>query len=467
MSPFHGGGADDDRRMSAHSKTIFIVVLLAALATVLNALVVQRIEVGVALGLIATCLLGFGVGMAVRSRPGEGSPPESPTRPVPASTDRDLDNAALASRPDGPLMTDDVILFAQDLVAATSMERFRAAITSHLPQLLGTRRVWIASRASEGRQVVVPEQGGGAPHEDLLDADGHEWTTFALRVGNENVGVLGIESRGGVKPRARRLVQVLAPMIAQAMNTANAVESLRETSRVDLLTGLATRQEGMTRLETEIKRAQRGGTTMAVLMLDLDQFKSINDRFGHAVGDAMLAVVGGTIMRTLRASDIRVRWGGEEFLIVLPETDLPRAQVVANGLLREISAVAVPTASEPIATTVSIGITISRAGETDAAGMIRRADMGLYHAKAAGRACVRVVLGDRMGQPVSPGPSPAPDAPHHDSTLPFPDRRNPNRMDRRRVQGPGRRSTDPQPGPAGTNEERVRREDHHVQTGYR
>jgi diguanylate cyclase (GGDEF)-like protein len=134
---------------------------------------------------------------------------------------------------------------------------------------------------------------------------------------------------------------------------------------------------------------------MGVLMLDLDQFKSINDRFGHAVGDAILGTVGRRIMGTLRASDIRVRWGGEEFLIVLPETDLAKAQVVANGLLREIATATVATPDGPIGSTVSIGITLSRPGETDAAAMIRRADMALYQAKAAGRACVRVVLAVR------------------------------------------------------------------------
>jgi diguanylate cyclase (GGDEF)-like protein len=346
--------------------------------------------------------------------------------------------------------------------------------------------------------VIVPDRTDGGPPEDLLGAEGREWTTFALRVDNENVGILGIESSGGVKPRVRRLVQLVAPMIAQAMANAQTVDTLRETSLVDLLTGLATRQEGMTRLETEIKRAQRSGTTMAVLMLDLDQFKSINDRFGHAVGDAMLGTVGRTIMRTLRASDIRARWGGEEFLIVLPETDLPRAQVVANGLLREIAAATVATSSGPVGSTASIGITISRAGETDAAVMIRRADMALYHAKAAGRACVRVVLGDRTGQPAAVAPSmsssgagaamyshgptglaqghghltgPGPAQGQmtgqghghgqmsgqghghahatHSSAVPFSDRRNPHRVDRRRVPSPGRRSTDPHSLPAG------------------
>ena len=347
-------------------------------------------------------------------------------------------------------MSEPLIRFAQDLVAATSLESFRRVVTAHLPMLIGTRRLWIASRTRRGRQVLVPERPDGTEPEDLLDVEGREWTTFALRVDQENVGVLGIETSGGVEPRVRRILQLVSPMIAQAMVTAQSVEALRETSLVDLLTGLATRHEGMTRLASEIKRAQRAGTSMAVLMLDLDQFKSINDRFGHAVGDAMLGVVGRTIQRTLRASDIRVRWGGEEFLIVLPETDLPRAQVVASGLLREIAASSVPTPGGAVSSTVSIGITISRAGETDASAMIRRADSALYHAKAAGRACIRVVLGDRTGNPIpmpAPVSVPAASAMHAHvqttATVPFPDRRSPQRSDRRRVPSLGRRSTDP------------------------
>jgi diguanylate cyclase (GGDEF)-like protein len=441
--------------MSAHFRALFIAASLLALLTALNAVFVQRTDVSIALGIIGIGLLCFGLGLGVRPRPSPRGEPAAAMAPPPVTTPQ-----VHAAAPPGdaesqtPEMNGAVIAFAQELMAATTMERFRGVISTHLPMLLGTRRVWIATRSRRGREVIVPEKSDGTQPEDLLDADGRDWTTFALRVDNESVGVLGIEGDGGVKPRVRRLVQIVAPMIAQAMTTAQTVDTMVETSLVDLLTGLATRQEGMTRLETEIKRAQRSGATMAVLMLDLDQFKSINDRFGHAVGDAMLGAVGRTILRTLRASDIRVRWGGEEFLIVLPETDLPRAQVVANGLLREIASATVATPDGPTGSTVSIGITISRPGETDAAAMIRRADMALYHAKAAGRACVRVVMGDRTGQPVpASSGNLAPSGPaaahagthtHRSSSLPSSDKRNPNRSDRRRVPSPGRRSTDPQ-----------------------
>ena len=179
-------------------------------------------------------------------------------------------------------------------------------------------------------------------------------------------------------------------------------------------------------------------------MLDLDQFKSVNDRFGHAVGDAMLAVVGRTIMRTLRGSDIRVRWGGEEFLVALPETDFPRAQVVANGLLREISAATVATVERPSASTVSIGITISRQGETDTAAMIRRADTALYHAKAAGRACVRVMLrATAQARSLSVATAAAGICRHRSDIAVFRARRSPQRIDRPRVPSSGRRRIEP------------------------
>jgi diguanylate cyclase (GGDEF)-like protein len=430
--------------MTAPFKALLVLVAVLAIATLFNALSVQRVELAVGLGAVAGLLIGIAVGVAMRSR-GAALPP-SDGSPTPSALD--LKGPSRQAAPDAgsadtAVADDGVVLFAQELMGASTTERFRRVIATHLPSLVGTPRVWIAGRVRSSRQLLVPERAEGSS-DDLVDADGREWTTFGLRVDNETVGVLGIESHGGLAPEVRRVIRRVSPMIAQAMTTAQTVDALRERSLVDLLTGLATRTEGMSRLESEIKRAQRSGTSMAVLMLDLDEFKSINDRFGHAVGDAMLAAVGRTIMRTLRASDVRVRWGGEEFLVVLPESDLPRAQVVAKGLLREISAATVPTPGGPVGSTVSIGITISRPGETDAPAMIRRADMALYRAKAAGRACVRVVLAERPGSPLGVGPAPGSNVPHP-TTLPFPERRNPQRSDRRRVPGSGRRSTDPSP----------------------
>jgi diguanylate cyclase (GGDEF)-like protein len=247
----------------------------------------------------------------------------------------------------------------------------------------------------------------------------------------------------------QQAIEKVAPLLARAVRTVGTIETFREAGLVDLLTGAATRREGLNRLNAEVKRAQRLGTSMAVLMIDLDHFKSVNDRFGHAVGDALLTAIGRTLRGTLRASDIRCRWGGEEFLIVLPDTDLGRAQVVAGHLLHNIASAYVPMPSGPVTTTASIGLTISRPRESAATNLVARADLALYRAKREGRSCIRVVLGDHDGRPIggaNPPPAPAPRSP----ALPFPDRRNAQLTDRRRVPSSGRRRTDPAPPSPGS-----------------
>lgn len=333
--------------------------------------------------------------------------------------------------------------------AALTSDRLRSAIARHLPALLGVEHIWIATRVGDRQQVIVPERPDGSRGPALFEVDGREWTTFQLKVQQQTVGILGIDvSAGGLAPRTRRMIALVAPLIAQALKTSHLVDRLRETSLVDSLTGCATRHEGVQRLRSELKRAQRGGRQVALLMLDLDHFKSINDRFGHAVGDAVLSLVGRTMIESLRASDIRCRWGGEEFLLVLPETDLAQAKVVADGVLRRIAAASVQSAVGPVSTTVSIGLTITRPGETDVEALVHRADVALYRAKRDGRGCVRVVFGDLRGEPIGGALKPVDsvestrDVTEQSAKLPIPDRRNPNRPDRRRLPGPGRRRTD-------------------------
>jgi diguanylate cyclase (GGDEF)-like protein len=356
-----------------------------------------------------------------------------------------------------PDETKALLAFAQELLGATTTDQLRGAIASHLLPLVGSRRMWVSTQIRGRRNVIVAESPE-RPTRELFNINGQEWTTFPLRIDREVVGLLGIDSGGGLQPNVKHFVQLAMPMIAQALNTADQFESMREARLVDLLTGTATRREGLTRLGAEIKRAQRMGSSMAVLMLDLDRFKSINDRYGHAVGDAVLTEVGRILQRTLRASDSRCRWGGEEFLIVLPDTDLTRAQIVAAGLLRNIAASTVPGPSGPVGCTVSVGVTITRPGESQLEHIVRRADIALYRAKKAGRSCIRVVLGDREGNPIGhrsddEGPKPPTNTPRR-VMLPFPDRRNPSRADRRTVPSPGRRSTDPAP-PANDEREPV------------
>jgi diguanylate cyclase (GGDEF)-like protein len=340
--------------------------------------------------------------------------------------------------------------FTQELFAAQTSPAVRTVIARHLPTLLRTRHVWVSGYAGGRRQLIAPLDDGGQVS-PLLSGTFQEWTTLPLRAGEHVIGLMGVDAATARDPHIRYVMEAIAPLIGQAMQNAHAVDALREASLMDALTGTATRREGLARLHAELKRAQRTGAAMAVMLLDLDRFKAINDRCGHAMGDAVLTAVGQTLRRTLRASDIRCRWGGEEFLVVLPDTDLARAQVVAQGLLRNIAAATVPTPQGPIGTSTSIGLTMTSRGEVNLEAIIHRADVALYRAKHAGRGCVRYVTPNGDAGEVVALENAAPDPPPSvaadegagtEKTLAFPDRRNPDRPDRRSVPSPGRRSTD-------------------------
>jgi diguanylate cyclase (GGDEF)-like protein len=224
---------------------------------------------------------------------------------------------------------------------------------------------------------------------------------------------------------------------------------MRERSMIDPLTGCLLRPEGIRRLDAELRRAQRFGRPVALLLVDLDLFKSVNDRFGHQCGDAVLSAVGGLMTRTLRASDLRCRWGGEEFLIVLPESPLDNARRVAESLRARIAELGVGCSGETATTTTSIGVVIARPGDLDAQRLVSLADKALYQAKQAGRNCVMVLQGDSRVLSDEEAESPRAAALRAGaecadrSDWPDIDRRNPLRRDRRMVPSPGRRRTDP------------------------
>jgi diguanylate cyclase (GGDEF)-like protein len=120
-------------------------------------------------------------------------------------------------------------------------------------------------------------------------------------------------------------------------------------------------------------------------MFDLDEFKAINDTYGHLAGDAVLVAIGTRMRAVLRGSDLKCRYGGEEFLIVLPETPLGGAQRVAESLRREIESNPVMWGEKEIRVTASFGVASNLHGEIDAVAVVGRADAALYAAKDHGR----------------------------------------------------------------------------------
>jgi diguanylate cyclase (GGDEF)-like protein/PAS domain S-box-containing protein len=165
----------------------------------------------------------------------------------------------------------------------------------------------------------------------------------------------------------------------------------RELERVaytDSLTGLANRRYFLAEAERAAARGDRHGQTLSLMIFDLDHFKSINDQHGHQAGDDVLCRVAERTRNSLRKEDMPARWGGEEFVVLLPLTALAQAMLVANRLRTAVAGAPLPTSAGPLPVTCSCGVAQRRQGESIGA-LIARADAALYKAKDSGRnACV-------------------------------------------------------------------------------
>jgi diguanylate cyclase (GGDEF)-like protein len=165
-------------------------------------------------------------------------------------------------------------------------------------------------------------------------------------------------------------------------------EELRHLATRDHLTGILNRRTIVECAEVELKRGLRGLhelSPLSIMIADLDRFKNINDTYGHATGDAVLVAAAECMRSVLRAHDVIGRYGGEEFLVVLPGCDVEAAAAVGKRLLTAVSDLRIPVADILLGVTISVGVATTRSGRESAAELIAAADRALYQAKAAGR----------------------------------------------------------------------------------
>ncbi|HEY8539493.1 MAG TPA: GGDEF domain-containing protein [Steroidobacteraceae bacterium] len=181
--------------------------------------------------------------------------------------------------------------------------------------------------------------------------------------------------------------------------TTDAEAKLREAADTDGLTGLLNRRRMSDRMQGLWQHARRAQRRITVLLLDIDHFKSINDRFGHACGDEVIVRVGDVLKRVVRQEDLVARWGGEEFMILLPDTPLEQAREIAERIRIEIGRIAF-SFDPSLRVTATSGLAAWREGENLEA-TIHRADLMLLAGKRRGKNCI-VVEGDAL-----PGPEPA------------------------------------------------------------
>ena len=171
-------------------------------------------------------------------------------------------------------------------------------------------------------------------------------------------------------------------------------EALRVQATHDALTGAWNHGAIIDMLQRELARAEREGTSTGAVLVDLDNFKRVNDTYGHLTGDAVLREAAQRMTRELRRSDVLGRYGGEEFLVVLPGCEAPDAQGLAERLRRCIACDPVATSMGKVSFTISLGVTTTGKGERmGVAAVLQRADEALYQAKREGRNRVVVVTG--------------------------------------------------------------------------
>lgn len=180
------------------------------------------------------------------------------------------------------------------------------------------------------------------------------------------------------------LLQSFKRLIERELEVLTKNVQLKISAETDPLTGVFNRLAFIKKISKEIERAKRYDRTLSLLMFDLDDFKAINDNFGHQMGDAVLKQVTQKVSGMLRESDMLCRYGGEEFIIALPETDMDSALVLGKRILEKISGSVFNHNDTNASVTVSIGIATQIDGDS-LDGIIKRADDKLYEAKTAGK----------------------------------------------------------------------------------
>jgi diguanylate cyclase (GGDEF)-like protein len=303
-----------------------------------------------------------------------------------------------------------LVTFGQALGRSLDVEAIRDAVLQHLPRLSGSDNGWVLLRSGGQWRPLV-----GTTHENRRELEAARervaeqvlvvdaaWSTAAttvdghlclpLNAAGHPVGILGIPDAGEEIASRQRILEMAAALLAISLRNAQLFDELRENSLRDGLTGCFNRTHAIDVIDTELRRARRSQLPVSLIMFDLDHFKDINDRHGHLCGDSVLAAVGAKMREVLRGSDVKCRYGGEEFLVLLPETPIEGAKRVADTLRRELAELPVGWKGEIVRVTASFGVSVAMISEVDPAALIARADAALYRAKDQGRNCVRLSM---------------------------------------------------------------------------
>ena len=241
-----------------------------------------------------------------------------------------------------------------------------------------------AGRAFGGRldaPVVAVEDDDA-----VADPEGPPAIVEPIYFGDRLIGSFALSPRAPVHQNDPVLVKTIARELGGALKMATLVEESRWMATTDALTGLSNRRAFIDWATREVARCARYADHFCVMLLDVDHFKQVNDRYGHAAGDAVLAAVSRLMGSIVRSCDVVARWGGEEFVVALPSTALDGATLVAERIRAALEAhpIADPSGGQVLTVTASFGVAQLEAGES-LDQLVDRADRAMYAAKSAGR----------------------------------------------------------------------------------
>ncbi len=304
------------------------------------------------------------------------------------------------------------------VLAVDDSATFRHWISQTLVK--GGIEVETARNATEAREKLAPGHPFDVVVTDLMmpGIDGRKLVTMIQKdedleavpvivmtaSDDQEEPVLNVEAGAAVyfrKPRAvedqPQAAALLIATVKRFGQQKRKVEGLGQDARTDTLTSLFNRRYGNERLAEQVERFQRYGQGFAVALLDIDHFKLINDTHGHSGGDDVLVRVAAALREASRASDIVVRWGGEEFLFIFPGTDIGQAAGIVERFRNHLPSapVTVRTSGVEVPVTISGGVAQCEKGDT-ADGLVARADDALYKAKQAGRNRLLMIEAGRL-----------------------------------------------------------------------
>ena len=205
---------------------------------------------------------------------------------------------------------------------------------------------------------------------------------YAVRFQRRKIGYVVIE---GIHMDDKETARILCHQYAFALRRVRLYEEIERTAITDSLTGLYTRHYTLERLHEELERSRSRQMQLAFLMLDVDYFKNFNDTYGHLTGDQILREMGVLIRQNIREIDIAGRFGGEEFCVILPDTDLEGACYAGERIRSAVEAAHIKAYDHTVQATVSVGIAVYPRDAKKSVELVDKADWSLYKAKKLGR----------------------------------------------------------------------------------